>query len=82
MEDIRTLTNWVGIVLRNIPQSNKIADDIMNSLNNSIREYGSTEYLQSKDIGKPIKIKGKICAVITLANIELVEHICREWNGR
>ena len=82
VEDNRPRSNWIGIVLRNIPHSNKIADDIINALNNTIRDFGSKSFLKLTDIGKPTKIHGKICTVITVADIDLAEHLCREWNGK
>jgi hypothetical protein len=91
--DIRSLGSWVGIVLRNIPKTENITEDIKNSFNNTIKSYLKTKndqtssiIIQNSHISEIYEIKGKICAIVEISakekSEEIGKYLCMNWNQK
>lgn len=81
--DMRSLGSWVGVVLRNIPRTENITEDIKNSFNNTIKTYHDA-IIQNSHISEIYEIKGKICAIVEIQakekSQEIGKFLCMNWN--
>ena len=74
-------SKWTGLILRNIPHTNSIIENILSSFNRLISK--EEEKLTSADVGTPLPIKEKLCCEIFIrGGIEVAEQICQVWHNQ
>ena len=84
--DKRTVSDseWVGIILRNIPMAQgREIQQIKSIFNESLQKLEGSTLLLESDISQPILIQSKLCTVIQIrGGIEQAEYLCRAWNQK
>ena len=81
-------STWVGLVLRHIPRTTTVQEDIRGSFNKSLGfDKGNAPPgavpIEQRDIYPEKDIQGKLCTVVSIrSGIEVAEKLCHDWNGR
>ena len=71
-------SEWVGIILRNIPQTSDMKGDISKTFNKYIED---SDHISLDNISGPYLLQHKMCSVITIpGGMQVAESICLKWN--
>lgn len=76
-------TPWYCIIIRNIPEGiceNALKKYITNSLRTNEDLTGSSDNIEY--ISNPVQVKGILCSLVTLKNLDIAERLCYELNSK